>query len=236
MVACSALLWLNHAKFLAWLDMLCLRTCLLAWLWFAFLFWLWQLDLAFTVCLICSFEYSDDSRKTRFWTLLKSLLAQIPFHCNSQLSIMILKFRRRENFNRDFHGKLGSWAWFFWRPLQEGNFEIFLEILQLHRIPNPIWFCNCKLRYTVWDIWESQLVHMRFWAILKQLFGSSSSSSSRELCEARGVVVFCFGNSLVGLLHGSLAGWLAIALLCNLRSWFFACLLFFALFGYYLPA
>ena len=45
-----------------------------------------------------------------------------------------------------------SWAWFFWRPLQEGNFEIFLETLQLHRIPNPIWFCNCKLRYTVWEI------------------------------------------------------------------------------------
>ena len=46
----------------------------------------------------------------------------------------------------------GSWAWFFWRPLQEGNFEIFLETLQLHRIPNPIWFCNCKLRYTIWEI------------------------------------------------------------------------------------
>ena len=66
---------------------------------------------------------------------------------------------------------------------------------------------------------------MRFWSILKQLFGSSSSSSSssRELCEARGVVVFCFGNSLVGLLRGSLADWLAIAMLCNLRSWLFAC-------------
>ena len=54
---------------------------------------------------------------------------------------------------------------------------------------------------------------MRFRAILKLLFGSSSSSSSRELREARGVVVFCFGNSLVGLLRGSLADWLATALL-----------------------
>ena len=33
--------------------------------------------------------------------------------------------------------------------------------------------------------------------------------SSRELCEARGVVVFCFGTSQGGLLRGSLAGWLA---------------------------
>ena len=55
-----------------------------------------------------------------------------------------------------------SWAWFFWRPLQQGNFENFLQTLQLHRNPNPIWFCNCKLWYTVWDIWESQLIHIRF--------------------------------------------------------------------------
>ena len=30
-----------------------------------------------------------------------------------------------------------------------------------------------------------------------------------EVCEARGVVGFCFGSSYVGLLCGSLAGWLA---------------------------
>ena len=62
-----------------------------------------------------------------------------------------------------------SWAWFFWRSLQEGNFEIFLVTLQLHRVPNPIWFCKCKLRYTVWEIWESQLLHIRFSASLKHL-------------------------------------------------------------------
>ena len=37
--------------------------------------------------------------------------------------------------------------------------------------------------------------------------------SSRELCEARGVVVFCFGSSQLGLLRGSLAGLLAGQLL-----------------------
>ena len=87
-----------------------------------------------------------------------------------KLSIMILKFRRRENFKRDFPGKLWSWAWFFWRPLLEGNFEIFLETLQLYRIPNPIWFCNCKLRYMVWVIWESKLIHIQFLANLKNHF------------------------------------------------------------------
>ena len=44
---------------------------------------------------------------------------------NLKLSMMILKFCRRENFTRDFPGKVWSWAWFFWRPLLEGNFEIF---------------------------------------------------------------------------------------------------------------
>ena len=66
---CFALFWLNYAKLLAWLDMLCLHTRLFALLWFAFLCWLWQLDFALTVCLVCSLECSDDSRKTRFWTL-----------------------------------------------------------------------------------------------------------------------------------------------------------------------
>ena len=33
-----------------------------------------------------------------------------------------------------------SWAWFFWRPLQEGNFEIFLATPQLHEIFQPTWF------------------------------------------------------------------------------------------------
>ena len=89
---------------------------------------------------------------------------------------MILKSRRQENFNRDFPGKCWSWAWFFWRPLQEGNFEIFLETLQLHRIMTPIWFCNCKLRYTVWDILESQLVRIQLSASLKHLIESLPSS------------------------------------------------------------
>ena len=88
-----------------------------------------------------------------------------------------------------------SWAWFFWRPLQEGNFEIFLATLQLHRIPNPIWFCNCKLRYTVWEIWESQLIHIRISANLKQLFVPLPPSLHDQVCEARGVVDFCIGGS-----------------------------------------
>ena len=78
-----------------------------------------------------------------------------------------------------------SWAWFFWRPLQEGNFEIFLATPQLDPNRKPIWFCNCKLKYTVWDIWESQLVHIQFSAILKQLFGSlpfPSLPSLRPVC------------------------------------------------------
>ena len=141
LLACFTLLWLDYAKLLAWLDIICLRTCLLALLWFAFVCWLWQLYFALTVCLICSLECSDDSRKTRFWTLLK-------YNILTETAILVWCF--------------GNWAWFFWRPPQEGNFKIFLATLQLHRIPNPIWFCICKLRYTVWEIWESQLTHIRF--------------------------------------------------------------------------
>ena len=58
--------------------------------------------------LVCS----DHSRMTRFWTLLKSIFL-------TETAILVWCF--------------GSWAWFFWRPLQEGNFQIFLPILQLHQ-------------------------------------------------------------------------------------------------------
>ena len=110
--------------------------------------------------------------------------------------------------------KKRSWAWFFRRPLYQCDFEIFSTTPQLDPNRKPIWFCKCKLRYTVWEIWECQLVHMRFWAILKQLLGSSSSSSSsRSICEGRGVVVFCIVVSrsaprLVGWLVGYLVWWL----------------------------
>ena len=77
--------------------------------------WPW---FALTVCLICSIRSSYEPR-TR----------------------LILKFGQTQThdiFNLQGNPCLNwSWAWFFWRPLQEGNFEIFLETLQLieFRIP-----------------------------------------------------------------------------------------------------
>ena len=97
--------------------------------------------------------------------------------------------------------------------------------MDLHTHTRVVWIffeIQTYLLFMLNHLWKFQP------ADLKNIFvsgssSSSSSSSSRELCEARGVVVFCLGNSLVGLLRGSLADWLAIAMLCNLRSWLFAC-------------
>ena len=74
--------------------------------------------------------------------------------------------------------KKWSWVRFFRRPLYQCDFEILSTTPELDPNRKPIWFCNCKLRYTISEIWESKLQDMRVWAILKQLFGSSSSSSS----------------------------------------------------------
>ena len=92
----------------------------------------------------------------------------------------------RNIFYRDFQlqgilFKKWSWAWFFRRPLYQCDFEICSTTPQLDPNRKPIWFCNCKLRYTVWEIWESQLVHIRTWAILKQLFDSFLPSSRGHL-------------------------------------------------------
>ena len=45
-------------------------------------------------------------------------------------------------FYRNSHPRMvfWSWAWFFGRPLQEGNFEIFLATLQLHQLFLPTRF------------------------------------------------------------------------------------------------
>ena len=43
----------------------------------------------------------------------------------------------------------------------------------------------------------------------KATFRILPPSLNDEVCEARGVVGFCFGSSSVGLIRGSLAGWLA---------------------------
>ena len=136
---------------------------------------------------LCKFEVEHDDFEILFWQLDFAYIAWIAWLArrarvltwfgldsvcserNSWTFQMILKFCRRENFTRDLPGKLWSWAWFFWRPLQEGNFEIFLATPQLDPNRKPIWFCNCKLRYTVWDIWESQLVHIQFSVSLKHL-------------------------------------------------------------------
>ena len=42
---------------------------------------------------------------------------------NLKLGMIVLKCHRGENFKRGFPGKYLSWAWFFWRPLHEGDFE-----------------------------------------------------------------------------------------------------------------
>ena len=68
--------------------------------------------------------------------------------------------------------KKWSWARFFRRPLYQCDFEIFSTTPQLDPNRKPIWFCKCKLRYTVWEIWESQLIHIRFSADSKKLFRS----------------------------------------------------------------
>ena len=148
-----------------------LVSCLVGWLVGWFVGWLvgWLAD--WLACWLCSFAYLV------CFALLALLVCQLDFayvawfawlarraslafqswyfritensFVNLKLSMMILKFCRRENFTRDFPGKLWSWAWFFWRPLLEVNFEILLETLQLYRIPNPTWFCNWKVRYMV---------------------------------------------------------------------------------------
>ena len=81
----------------------------------------------------------------------------------------------RNIFYRDFQlqgilFKKWSWARFFRRPLYQCDFEICSTTPQLDPNRKPIWFCKCKLRYTVWVILESQLHHIQFWTILKQLF------------------------------------------------------------------
>ena len=48
--------------------------------------------------------------------------------------------------------KKWSWARFFRRPLYQCDFEICSTTPQLDPNRKPIWFCNCKLRYTVWEI------------------------------------------------------------------------------------
>ena len=66
--------------------------------------------------------------------------------------------------------KKWSWARFFRRPLYQCDFEICSTTPQLDPNRKPIWFCNCKLRYTVWENWDYQLVYIQFSANLKQLF------------------------------------------------------------------
>ena len=109
--------------------------------WFAWLAWVTWL----TCCLACF-----------TWLGWFARLAQ---NFSSPRTTVILKFcqtQAHEIFNLQGNPCIKwSWAWFFWRPLQEGNFKIFLTTFQLHRIPNPIWFCNCKLKCTVWKIWGS---------------------------------------------------------------------------------
>ena len=46
-----------------------------------------------------------------------------------------------------------------------------------------------------------------------------SSLPHDEVCEARGVVVICFGSSLLGQLRGSVAGWLVSCLVGWLVDW-----------------
>ena len=72
--------------------------------------------------------------------------------------------------------KKWSWERFFGRPLYQCDLEIYSTTPQLDPNRKPIWFCKCKLRYTVWEIWESQLIHIRFSAHLKQLFVPLPSS------------------------------------------------------------
>ena len=75
------------------------------------------------------------------WVALHSLFNHEIFEIQRIFScMMILKFCRRENFTRDFPGKLWSWAWFFWRPLLVGNFKIFLATPKLHDIFQPTRF------------------------------------------------------------------------------------------------
>ena len=74
-----------------------------------------------------------------------------------------------------------SWAWFFWRPLQEGNFEFFLATLQLDQTFKPIWFCSCNIICLTWYEKESKLQHMRFWVILNQLQITGKSFAKKKL-------------------------------------------------------
>ena len=171
------------------------------------------------ICLVCSLRSSRDSRLASFSTALNASLAWLVGWLVGMLvgwSVdrlawfawlawfarplqegnfeIILKFCRRKNFKRDFPGKNLGWAWFFRRPLYQCDFKIWSTTPQLDPNRKPIWFCNCKLRYTVWEIWESQLNHIRFLADLKHLkVIPSFLPSSRSICEGRGVVVFCLG-------------------------------------------
>ena len=145
-------------------------------------FWSSTRHMAGTVCCASLAFYSRNFRCTQ-----NSIV-------NLKLTMMILKFCRRENFTWDFPGKLWSWAWFFWRPLLEGDFEICSTTPQLHDIFQLTRFSTRTKRYTVWVNIDTQLRHIQFLADLKHLkVIPSSLPSSRSICEGRGVVVFCLG-------------------------------------------
>ena len=102
-----------------------LRTYLLALLWFVFLCWLWQLDFALTVCLVCSICSIRCSCEPRTRVILK-LVWSDPNSLNFQITgNSFVKW---------------SWARFFWRPLQKGVVEIFLATPQLHQTFQPTRF------------------------------------------------------------------------------------------------
>ena len=115
--------------------------------------------------------------------------------------------------------KKWSWARFFRRPLYQCDFEICSTTPQLDPNRKPIWFCNCKLRYTVWEIWESRLVHIQLWAILKQLLGSLPPFLPHDQY-ARGVVGCC--EIEISLLACLICSALVILLACLLAYllWF----------------
>ena len=67
-------------------------------------------------------------------------------------------------------GKSRRWAWFFKNTPIYCDFEIFLQIPQLHQHLKPIKILTCKLRYTTENKKQSQLIHIQFKMDLKNHF------------------------------------------------------------------
>ena len=101
---------------------------------------------------------------------------------------------------------------------------------QLHQIFKPITLLTRPKRYKSQVYIYSKLIHTRFWAILKQLFGSSLHSFLNDQ-QGRGVVVCCEAevSHLACLICSALVALLACLFACLLAYllWF-TCLVCFA--------